>query len=99
VLPAPGFCVSPISRSLLSGSSDPLRHSTCPSFQTQFINPVNLTQYFPFFASVGDVATFDFAFSNYLSSPAGFAFDKYVAELGCTNVDPSFQLQYERTVL
>ena len=40
----------------------------CPSFQTNFINPSNLSAEFGFFQAVTDVASFDSLFSYYLTS-------------------------------
>jgi len=75
--------------------------SMCPAFSSQYINPSNLQTEWDFFAGVTDVASFDSAFSNYLSSSGsdGFRAEKYVQELGCSNVTSTYVLQYSQTFL
>lgn len=42
--------------------------SMCPSFQTNFIKPSNLSSEFSFFNTVTDVTSFDSLFQHYLTS-------------------------------
>ena len=71
----------------------------CPAYQSLSINPANLTQAWPFFAGVFDVATFDAAFSAYLAPGGAFAKQKQKVELGCANYGADFVIQWQRSFL
>ena len=63
-----------------------------------YISPANLTNAFPFFGSVTDVASFDAGAFGYFSDAAEFQTTKFVKELGCSNAT-SAVIRWERTVL
>lgn len=78
-----------------------LKGSTqCPSFQDAWVNPQNLSQAWPWFTAVTDVASFDEQFSLYFSDPTRFHATKLNRQLQCnTTAAQNTTLQYQRTIL
>lgn len=76
----------------LSGST------ACPGFSSAYVNPANLSNAFPFFADVTDVASFDAGVYTYLSDANQYRATKFEGQLGCTNSSQAM-LRYSRTVL
>lgn len=69
-----------------------------------YISPSNLSNAFPFFSAVTDVASFDTNALEYFSNPFEFQTTKFgTGELGCTGVPGNASvrpvIRYERTVL
>ncbi|KAK4689655.1 hypothetical protein P7C73_g457, partial [Tremellales sp. Uapishka_1] len=86
---------------LVSGQADCLRllgSVACPAFSTAYLSPSNLTNAFPFFATVTDVQTFDAAALLYFANSHQFEQTKFVEELGCSNASNAV-IRWERTVL
>jgi hypothetical protein len=73
--------------------------SMCPRYQSLSINPTNLTNAWPFFADVTDVASFDREFAAYIAPSGQFAITKQLRQLGCTGYANGNVLQYQRTFL
>ncbi|WWD20911.1 hypothetical protein CI109_105389 [Kwoniella shandongensis] len=71
----------------------------CPAYQYAYLSPGNLSNAFPFFSSVTDVASFDVAALNYFVNQYQFTTTKFgEGQLGCTNASNAV-LRWERTVL
>ncbi|KAK8850747.1 hypothetical protein IAR55_004667 [Kwoniella newhampshirensis] len=71
----------------------------CPAYQYAYLSPGNLSNAFPFFAGVTDVASFDVAALNYFVNPFQFTTTKFGDnQLGCSNASTAV-LRWERTVL
>ncbi|ORY26810.1 hypothetical protein BCR39DRAFT_448703, partial [Naematelia encephala] len=70
----------------------------CPGFSYAYLNPGNLSNAFPFFAGVKDVASFDAGALDYFSNQFEFQTTKFIDELGCSNATNAV-IRWERTVL
>ncbi|WVR08805.1 hypothetical protein IAU60_005863 [Kwoniella sp. DSM 27419] len=70
----------------------------CPAYQYAYIAPGNLSNAYPFFSEVTDVASFDSLAIAYFSNPYQFTETKFGNEqLGCSNATNAV-IRYERTV-
>ncbi|PWZ02169.1 hypothetical protein BCV70DRAFT_58443 [Testicularia cyperi] len=92
-----------LAASMASAASDScisLSGSTmCPSFQTNFIRPSNLSADFGFFEAVSDVTSFDNLFSYYLTSQNQYYNDKIQDGLQCnTTLAQNVTVQWQQTV-
>ncbi|KAE8205786.1 hypothetical protein CF335_g2184 [Tilletia laevis] len=74
--------------------------SSCPAFQDAYINPTNLSQAWPWFTAVNDVATFDQQFELYFTDPNRYHQTKFERQLQCNSTAAqNTTLQYQRTIL
>ena len=70
-----------------------------PTVSYAYLSPSNLSNAFPFFDTVTDVASFDAGAFAYFSNPYQFETTKFGdSQLGCTNAT-SAVIRWERTVL
>ena len=66
--------------------------------QYAYLNPSNLTNAFPFFGGVHDVASFDAGALDYFSDVHEFKTTKFIEQLSCYNASTAV-IRWERTVL
>lgn len=70
------------------------------SVASAYLSPGNLSNAFPFFADVTDVASFDSGAFGYFSNPYQYQTTKFADELGCTNATSNDAvIRWQRTVL